>query len=693
MTDDLIEYILGNQLTYEQKCGLKDQRPTPYLPMTLKERNQSRIFQLRWYEKYQWMTGSVKTRKLYCYYCIIFGGEADWSEEGIGTIKNIDSRAQRHQTSKIHIRNTEMYLMLGKQLQVADILSEATRASLSQYNERVTINRRVMCRLIQATIFLSERQLPILCGEGYYDELLKFIAQEEHSIRDYLANSELRLHTHEAQLKIIDSIKIAVKKHICNEVSEAPFVSFQVDDMSDVSCKTHLSLTFRFCKDGKVVERFIGFYDFLKNKGAKGIADLILTILKDWNLNSKLVAQSCDGPLLMAEPPGGIQELVRMNYQNILSVHSVHHSLPLAMLYGCQSVQSVKRLVADLAAFDAFFGKSSQRFAVVAENCLKITLDSISHWNFRSRGVTIILAHYTDFIRIFDEITDSTFIYLDPYTYASAMNLKHRLADPMFVYLLFLFQEIFFFVDQLTNSMDIYMTRDVFTFQKEVKSTIENITRLRNTNTVTSCIGNSKNLNENLEYSNMDLVSLTYEIIDLNLIQLDKRFPNLTQLRFLELLNDQAFLRYDSTMFPDEILKQFVDQYKSSDLSCIFQQEALKNELWNVYGDPEKVLPPEHLLRCLYVNGLQEVYPETAKLLSLALTLPMFEPTEGGKKLKIIKSYLKKCVTDDKLSKLDILTIERSLLSQLSADIDFINEVIDNFSKLDNSIELQYKRV
>lgn len=692
MTDDLIEYILGNRLTYEQKCQLKGQRPTPYISMTLKERNQSRIFQLNWYNKYLWLTGSVKTRKLYCFYCIIFGGDADWSEEGIGTIKNIDSRAQRHQTSKIHIRNSEMYMMLGKQLQVANILSEAARATAAHYNERVTINRRVMCRIIQAIIFLSGRQVPILSGEGFYDELLKFTAQEEHSIRDYLANSHLSLHTSETQLKIIDSIKMTLNKHISDELSAAPFVSFQLDDISDVSCKIQLSLIFRYCKDGKILERFIGFYDFLKNKGAKGISDLLLTILKEWELNGKLVAQSCDGALLMAEPSGGIQELVKLKYQSVLSIHSLHHSLPLTLLYGCQSVQNVKRFIADMAAFDAFFDKSSQHFVIIAEKCLKMSLDSISHWNFRSRGVTNILAHYTDLIRIFDELTDSTIIHLDPYTYASAMNLKHRLSDPIFVYLLFLFQEIFFFIDLLTNSINIYLTRDLFMFQKEVKSTIENIARLKNMKTVTSCIENCRNLNDNLEYPDVDLVPWTYEMIDLIVTQLEKRFTNLAQLRFLELLNEQAFSQYEST-FPDEIIKQFADQFKSCNLSCTFHQEVLKNELWNVYCDPEKVLPPEHLLRCLYINGLQEVYPETIKLLCLALTLPLFKPTEDSTKLKTIKSYLKKCIADDKLSKLGILAIEHAMLDQLSADINFINEVIDYFSNLENSIELQYKKL
>lgn len=60
--------------------------------------------------------------------------------------------------------------------------------------------------------------------------------------------------------------------------------------------------------------------------------------------------------------------------------------------------------------------------------------------------------------------------------------------------------------------------------------------------------------------------------------------------------------------------------------------------------------------------------------------------------LKRIKTFLRNSMNNDRLSNLSSLAIEKQMLSELSTDPTFIDEVIDLFAKTKNrKIDLIYK--
>jgi len=70
---------------------------------------------LSWYSKFNWLAGSSEINKLYCYICVLFRGEDEWSIiNGIHNIKNLVRKAEKHQISKKHLTNKESFHMLGK---------------------------------------------------------------------------------------------------------------------------------------------------------------------------------------------------------------------------------------------------------------------------------------------------------------------------------------------------------------------------------------------------------------------------------------------------------------------------------------------------------------------------------------------------------------------------------------------------
>lgn len=76
-----------------------------------------------------------------------------------------------------------------------------------------------------------------------------------------------------------------LKTEISNELQKANFIYIQADETTDVSCKSQMSILFRYIVDNKIEERFIGFFDVSRDKSAFGLSEILLTSIKNWNIS------------------------------------------------------------------------------------------------------------------------------------------------------------------------------------------------------------------------------------------------------------------------------------------------------------------------------------------------------------------------------------------------------------------------
>lgn len=87
--ENIIEFLLTsgfNALTYEQKNQIKCNRLTHSL-LTCQDGKYIKTFQKNWYNKFPWLTGCDKRNKVFCFTYVIFGGEKEWSVNGLSSIK------------------------------------------------------------------------------------------------------------------------------------------------------------------------------------------------------------------------------------------------------------------------------------------------------------------------------------------------------------------------------------------------------------------------------------------------------------------------------------------------------------------------------------------------------------------------------------------------------------------------------
>ncbi|KAL4091710.1 hypothetical protein QTP88_026361 [Uroleucon formosanum] len=336
---DILDFLFKNSfntLTYEEKCQLKSNRPTPNVALEYKEGKFVRKFQHSWYTKFPWLTGSNKLNKVFSFYRVIFGGEKKWTVDGISSIKNFIRKSEKHSISKKHLINQEKSHLLGK-VRIEHAISEGRRLAAIKHNEQVSINRRLIARMIhvcilgkQELVFRGHREHDESLNKGNYLELLDLLAQEEHLLKDHFLSSSIFKGTSKIiQNYLIESVTTILNSKIFKEIQTANYIPIQADETTDVSCQSQMSIIFRYVIEEKIVEQFIGFFDVSSDKMGSGLADIILSVIKKWDLGNKIIAQTYDGASVISGTKNGVQSLIKNIYPNVLFIHCYAHQLNL----------------------------------------------------------------------------------------------------------------------------------------------------------------------------------------------------------------------------------------------------------------------------------------------------------------------------------------------------------------------------
>lgn len=193
--------------------------------------------------------------------------------------------------------------------------------------------------------------------------------------------------------------------------------------------------------------------------------------------------------------------------------------------------------------------------------------------------------------------------------------------------------------------------------------------------------------------TNEDEISTTYrvmfyEILDTITFQLEVRFTDLAKLEFLSLVDCSKYEEYRKH-FPQQSLTSLIKAYPN-----IFQKDRLLNELSNIYHDDQFLNTDiQSSIKIIHAEFV-DVFPEVYKLLSLILTIPATSVAaeRNFSCLKRIKNYLRSTMTQERLSGLALMSIEKYLLHELSMSPVFYDGIIDKYAALKNRrIDLIYK--
>lgn len=632
---------------------------------------------------------------MYCYVCLMFGGtDIDWCINGVFDLENFNKKAYKHQSTKHHLLNKEKFLLLGVR-QIEN--KEVGYVHMLKHNEQVSSNRMVLKRVIQAIMYLCIQELAF--GENVdqygnneidnYTDVLNLLSQNELLIRDYLKSSiAFKLTISDIQRDLFEVISSIVKEKIISELKQSTFISIQVDNNIDVASHKQMSIIFRYLIKSQVIERFIGFYDFPKSKNNtcnnKYLSNLIRQVLKDWNVEGiQVISQSYNGSISLIDNNNlSLPSLVREFCPYALCTYCYAHNLNSTLLYACKNVKQIRVFLGHITCFNNFFSKSTK-----TRDLIKM---GHKFANNPCHIISVLVEKFSEILKILNEIINDDNSQWDYDSLNSAQVLFNYMNDLKFVFMLCVYKTCFKHVDPHFKHFETFL-KNVQECIKNIKFAIANIIDLNNDIFVENCLTESLNLNKNLKFDEEDRIELkllTFEFLRTLTDQMNERFLDLTNLQFIDLLNEEKFLDFDKG-FPIEYLHSLLKIYP------FFNQEQLQNELSNIYSDIKKSLTPFQLLKHLVANGLDGVYEEVTKLLNLLLTcqiLPTDDEFVAHITLNRVKSYLSNKRIVYRSFCLDLLAIEKDLARDLSSDHIFIDNIIDLYAqKTNRQFDLIYK--
>ncbi|CAI6357543.1 unnamed protein product [Macrosiphum euphorbiae] len=363
--------------------------------------------------------------------------------------------------------------------------------------------------------------------------------------------------------------------------------------------------------------------------------------------------------------------------------------------HGCNSNKICRIFFANLTGISAFFHNSTSRTNVVDSIIGKRIPQFVqTRWASRSKILHLLVNEWINFKAVFEAIINDAKSSANSIC-GSVGHLKN-LKSFEFAFLAHIFSGIFLITDNLFNtlqnkSFDIeYCLRKisiVCDLIKNRRNETEFLKIFNNAVTLTKLPKPSRN-NANMESSYRILF---YEIIDSILMQLNVRFNDTDRLIFLQLADVSKFKDYCG-IFPTCALNNLIKTY-----SNIFHNvDKLKVELEVLYNNVNYHNLPHiyDMIKIFEKDGLKEIMPEVYKLFSLILTIPSTSVSveRSFSCLKRIKTYLRNSTSQQRLSSLSTISIEKLLIQQLKENEPFFEDIINIYaSKKDRTIELIYK--
>jgi len=695
---------------------LKAGRPIPILSLLSPDKKHNKVFcrsfNANLYQQHSWLCGSHYAQKLFCWPCLLMSQtKSIWNTVGYCDLKNLARAIKTHESSREHIHNyLDLKNLEKKYFTVVDVLNGhgnlIDNFFKKNYNENVRLNRLFIEHLIDLVLFLGKQELAFYgndessnsSNEGNFKELF-----DMHIIR---CSQEIQNHyksikntfqgtSKSVQNDLISCIYEFLVNHIKREIRQCTFYSIQIDYIKNISQKSQYSIIVRYVTDkSELIERFLGFHSISEDNTAQGLFNLIYSVLHEFDIENKLVAQCYDGPCVMSGNLIDLQARVKEVAPNALFTHSLAHKLNLLLQQSCCINVKCRIFFANLTGIASYFHNSTLRINVV-NNIIGKSIPQYAQtkWTSQSKFVHILVNEWSGFINVFNIISK------DPNSSSESIcgaigHLKN-LKSFEFAFLALIFSDLF----TLTNNLFSILQNKSFDIEyciNKISFTCDLINKKRNEseflvffNKAGLLIKPPKAIQNHLNNQSI-FETLFFEIIDNVLMQLNIRYNEINKLHFLQLADVTKFKQY-SSQFPENAFNDLKSTY-----SNIFDIKKLKVELEVLYNDV-KYQNLKHIydLVNIFENvSLKDVLPETYKLFVLILTIPSTSVSveRHYSCLKKIKNFLRNGISKQNLNPLATLSIEKSLVQKLKETEVFYDNIINMYAgQKDRSINLTYK--
>jgi len=677
-------------------------RPTPDLNIKqitkCKTRDYVRQFKNDIYKTNDWICGCSETNRLYCFPCLLFGqksNDAAWVKNGINDLIHLTSKIKTHEKSMTHINSQLNLKLLGKQ-DIRQQLSSAYRLNIKQYNEKISHNRYILNKIINCIKFCGAFELALRGHDeksnsenpGVFRGLINFSSELDSVLKCHIENSSVfKGLSKSIQNDLLECCLAVCQQRIKNEIKQAEYISVMADETTDVSAQFQLSIIFRYLlSDGTPVERFWGFFN-PTGHDAKSLSEcIIFNLEKVLESPDMLICQSYDGANVMSGRLNGVQKIINNSYKNAHFIHCYAHQLNLILIQATSQNREIRIFFSNLTDITNFFSNSPQRVTVLDKIVKhRVPRSSNTRWNFKSRIVNTVYENLESLIECMKEI-ESTFNQTIAINQAGALH--RMLIDDRFIFWLRVFHSLMPHVDILYNQLQkptmdpVELSKAIFRFEENILKERQNIDNIFETSQ--NHPTKKRKHDDTIETRKI----AAKEVCDIFIVNVKERFDYKNHLNASHLFLSTKFLMYENN-FPGDHFNKTIEAYPFLDVT------KLKTELQLFYKrtDFRDINSSVHLLKFIIENNLIHIFSESYKLLKIISTIPMTtaEAERSFSTLKRIKTFLRNSMTEDRLTALAMLSIEKRMINNIP---NFNEEVINRFAeKKERRIDLTYKYV
>ncbi|XP_030225015.1 zinc finger MYM-type protein 1-like [Gadus morhua] len=601
--------------------------------------------------------------------------------------KELETRLEKGQT----IDKMEMALLQAERRRWRDVLTRLV-AIIQSLAERNIPMRGSSDRLYQPNNgnFLKEVELM-----ARFDPVLKqHVADVERGARHATYLSK------DIQNELIDCIGEKIVHYMLREIKLAKYYSIILDCTPDLSHVEQLSVIVRIVAADdtdtpKIKEHFMGFLEVESSTG-ESLSNLILKRLEEFNLPFEdCRGQSYDNGANMKGKVKGVQARLLKKNPRALFVPCGAHTLNLVVADAAKSSTDALSYFGYLQRIFTLFSASTQRWAILKHH-VQTTVKSWSDTRWESRissvqAVRFQTAEVRDaLLEVREKATDSMVI-------TEAQSLTEEVGSYRFTICSIVWYDMLAKIHHVSKALQsVSMQLDVAL--NLLRKTVDSLVSYRSTGFASAQVS-ARDLCEEI---NVDTVlkqkrlrktkrQFSYEspdepegdalkkleisffnvIVDASVTSLQERFKLLgdVQDKFGVLINFPN-LTEEELAQECETLSNTLSQGDHKD----FDGRELALELNNFQALPKAGMTTMEILNHLKEKKLEEVFPNMWVALRIAVTLPVTVASaeRSFSKLKLLKTYLRSTMSQERLNGLALMSVNQEVSSQISFD-DTIN--------------------